>query len=148
MYWNHAETSFYKIKNPAAKRPLKRTSETDWVYEHVIHNILFPESAYEFVGIAEEIGELRVVLRQKGVLSETFPSKKQIEMSLSKRGLFKEDRYFYGDGVVSVTDVGERGDNVLVGDDGVIHFIDPLIRLHRPATEVIAFLTGFDPLSM
>ena len=23
--------------------PLKHTSESDWIYEHVIHNILFPE---------------------------------------------------------------------------------------------------------
>ena len=69
-----------------------------------------------------------------------------IESALSSKGLVKEDRFFYGDGVVSVTDVGEHGDNVLLGDDGQVYFIDPLIRLHKPAEEVIEFLTGFNPM--
>lgn len=66
--------------------------------------------------------------------------------ALCDKGLMKEDRYFFGDGVVSVTDVGEHGDNVLLGDDGKVYFIDPLIRLHRPAEEVIEHLTGFNPV--
>ena len=148
VYWNSAETAFYKIKNPEAKRPIKRTSDGDWVYEHVIHNILFPETAYEFIGISVIDGELRVVLKQKGVLSETFPTKRQIRRALAERGLFKEDRYFYGDGVVSVTDVGESGDNVLVDDAGLICFVDPLIRLRRSAPAVIEWLTGFNPENM
>lgn len=145
VYWNSAESVFYKVKNPEAKRPLKQTRDNDWVYEHVIHNILFPETSYAFIGIGEETGELRVVLRQRAVLTETFPTRRQIEKSLAKRGLREESRYFFGDGVVSVTDVGEHGDNVLIGDDGVIYFIDPLIRLHQPAPDAIEFLTGFNP---
>ena len=143
VYWNQAESVFYKIKNPEAKRPLKQTTDADWVFEHVIHNILFPETFYEFVGITEELGELRVVLRQKAILTETFPTKRAIAAALAKRGLCKEDRYFFGDGVVSVTDVGEKSDNVLLGDDGVVYFVDPLIRLHRSAVEAIEFLTGY-----
>ena len=57
-------------------------------------------------------------------------------------------RYFFGDGVVSVTDVGAHGDNVLLGDDGKVYFIDPLIRLGRTAEEVIEWLTGFNPATM
>ena len=145
VYWNSGESVFYKVKNPEAKRPLKRTGDNDWVYEHVIHNILFPEASYEFVGIGEETGELRVVLRQRAVLTETFPTRRQIVRALAERGLRREDRYFFGDSVVSVTDVGEHGDNVLLGDNGVVYFVDPLIRLHRPAPDVIEFLTGFNP---
>ncbi len=48
---------------------------------------------------------------------------------------------------MSVTDIGEHGDNVLLGDDGRTYFIDPLIRLNRPAEEVIEFLTGYNPAS-
>ena len=48
-------------------------------------------------------------------------------------------------GIVSVTDVGEHGDNVLLGDDGIVYFIDPLIRLHHSAAETIRLLTGVDP---
>ena len=47
--------------------------------------------------------------------------------------------------MVSVTDVGEHGDNVLLGDDGRVYFIDPLIRLNRSASDVIEWLTGFNP---
>ena len=148
VYWNRSESAFYKVKNPDAKRPLKHTSESDWIYEHVIHNILFPECAYEFVGITLELGEIRVVLKQNAVSTEAFPTENQIEALLAQRGLVREDRYFFGDGVVSVTDVGAHGDNVLLGDDGKVYFIDPLIRLGRIAEDVIEWLTGFNPAAM
>lgn len=57
-------------------------------------------------------------------------------------GLTIEDRYFFGNEVLAVTDVGEHGDNVLVNDNGEVCFIDPLIRLKKPAREVIAALVG------
>ena len=145
VLWNHSENAFYKVKNPDAKRPIKRTSNIDWPYEHIIHNILFPECAYEFVGVTEEFGELRIVLKQQAVSTESFPDSEQIVKALAERGLYPEDRYFFGDGIVSVTDVGEHGDNVLLGDDGKIYFIDPLIRLHVPAIETIQLITGINP---
>ena len=148
VYWNRSEAAFYKVKNPDAKRPLKHTSESDWIYEHVIHNILFPECAYEFVGISLEVGAIRVVLKQHAVRTEAFPTEKQIEELLAQKGLAREDRYFFGDGVVSVTDVGAHGDNVLLGDDGKVYFIDPLIRLGRSAEEVVEWLTGYNPATM
>lgn len=148
VYWNRPESAFYKVKNPEAKRPLKHTSESDWVYEHVIHNILFPECAYEFVGIAVEVGEIRIVLKQKAVRTEAFPTEEQIVAVLAEKGLVPEDRYFFGDGVVSITDVGAHGDNVLLGDDGKVYFIDPLIRLSRSAEETIEWLTGFNPATL
>ena len=41
-----------------------------------------------------------------------------------------------------------HGDNVLLGDDGKVYFIDPLIRLSRSAEETIEWLTGFNPATM
>ena len=148
VYWNHDENAFYKVKNPEAKRPIKRSSEVDWPYEHVIHNILFPESAYEFIGVTDDCGELRVILKQSAIGTESFPTRDQILKSLSTRGLYPIDAYFFSDGIVSVTDVSEHGDNVLLGDDGIVYFIDPLIRLHHPATETIRQLTGVNPESV
>ena len=145
VYWSKSDNSFYKIKSPEAKRPLKHTGETDWVYEHIIHNILFPECAYELIGVTVRQREIRTVLKQRAIKTEAFPTLQMIESALANKGLVKEDRFFYGDGIVSVTDVGEHGDNVLLGDDGQVYFIDPLIRLHQPAEDVIAFLTGFNP---
>ena len=127
--------------------PIKRTSPSDWLYEHVIHNILFPEAAYEFVGILEECGEVRVVLRQEAVRTERFADETRIVEELAARGLEPEGRFFFGDGVVAVTDVGAHGDNVLLDDDDKVRFIDPLIRLNRPAEDVIEWLTGYDPRS-
>lgn len=147
VYWNRSEGVFYKVKSLEAKRPIKRTGDDDWIYEHVIHNILFPECHYDFVGISELLGDIRVVLKQQAICTEQFPTEEQVEEDLLRRGLYKEDRYFYGDGVVSVTDVGAHGDNVLLGDDGKVYFIDPLIRLKRPANEVIEYLTGYNPLA-
>ena len=148
VYWNRQKSAFYKVKNPNAKRSLKHTSESDWIYEHVIHNILFPECAYEFVGVTLELGEIRVVLKQNAVRTETFPTENQVEASLAEIGFVRKDRYFFGDGIVSVTDVGAHGDNVLLGDDGKVYFIDPLIRLDRSAEEVIEWLTGFNPATL
>ena len=145
VYWNRAESAFYKVKNPAAKAPIKRTSKSDWMYEHVIHNILFPESAYDFIGILEECGEIRVVLKQQAVKTESFPEEEQVVSALADRGLFPEGRYFFGDGIVSVTDVGAHGDNVLLDDSGNVRFIDPLIRLGKSAEETIEWLTGYNP---
>ena len=41
-----------------------------------------------------------------------------------------------------------RGLLVLLGDDGKVYFIDPLIRLGRIAEDVIEWLTGFNPAAM
>ena len=103
------------------------------------------ECPYEFIGVTEDYGELRVVLKQQAIGTESFPTSKQIEQSLASRSLYPIDAYFFSDGIVSVTDVGEHGDNVLLGDDGIVYFIDPLIRLHHSAAETIRLLTGVVP---
>jgi len=143
VFWNRPENAFYKVKNPAAKQSIKQTSSEDWMFEHIVHNILFPECAYEFVGINDEFNELRIVLKQRAVSSETVPTDEQVAAYLQDNlGLITEDRYFYGNDVLAITDVGKHSDNVLLGDDNRIYFIDPLIRLKQPALEVIEFLTG------
>ena len=40
--------SIIKVKDPTAKESIKRTTPTDWFYEHIIHNILFPDAAHKF----------------------------------------------------------------------------------------------------
>lgn len=67
VYFDAKSDVYTKVKNPSAKCALKHTSPSDWLYEHIIHNILFPESRYDFVGITEEFHEARIVLSQKGV---------------------------------------------------------------------------------
>ena len=143
VYWNADENAYYKIKNPAAKAELKHSSSDDWIFEHVIHNILFPETAYELVSVARHFGVLRLVLKQANVSSESLPTDTDVDKYLTEElGLVLEDRYWYGNDVLAVTDVGARGDNVLVDDNGRLFFIDPLIRLKKSALEVIEWLVG------
>ena len=121
------EGVYYKIKNPFAKLHLKRHPEDCVLFEHVVHNILFPDCRMEFLGIAEDCHEARIVYRQKAVRSESRPDDEQIADFLCQMGLRPCGRYEFGNDFLFVTDVGQDGDNVLVDDDGAIRFIDPII---------------------
>jgi len=92
-----------------------------------------------------ESGEIAFLLMQGEIQSETFPEDTHISSHLQSLGLTPEDRYFFGNAVLSVTDVSARGDNVLLNDQGNLCFIDPLIRLKRPAVDVIDWLVGDFP---
>ena len=142
VYFNASEHVYYKVKRPLSKSPIKNTSEKDWFYEHIIHNILFPKTAYDFIGITEEVGEMKVILRQEEVQSESFPTDAQIAAHLASLGLKPEDRYFFGNDLLAVTDVSAQSDNILLDDSGNLRFIDPLIRLKKPAKEIISQLVG------
>ena len=131
-----------KFKDPLAKQALKRTASGDWLYEHVIHNILFPEARYEFLGVSESAGAVRIVLRQPSVNALFRPTDGRIAADMRALGLRPEERYFFGNDVLAVTDVSAASDNVLQGNDGKTYYIDPLIRLKRPAREVIEWLVG------
>jgi len=131
-----------KFKDPEAKQPIKQTAPSDWLLEHVIHNVLFPDTRYEFAGVSECAGCPRIVLEQRTVKAVAFATEKAIAEELNGMGLLAEDRYCFGNEVLSITDVGARGDNVLLGEDRRLYFIDPLIRLKRPAVEALDWLIG------
>lgn len=137
VYFDTARNLYTKIKNPAAKAAIKHTTPNDWPYEHIIHNILFPFSRYDFLGVTEQNGEARIVLRQVAIDAETRASSSQVKRAMISLGLNPEDRFFFGNSLVAVTDVGQGGDNALVADDGRIAFIDPLIRLKHPAKTIL-----------
>lgn len=121
---------------------MKQTRPEDIIYEHLIHNILFPLTRYHFVGISEDIKGLRIVLQQMNV-SRMFgvPSQKAIDDYMTHvLGLKKEDKYFYGNEYFAITDVSNLSDNVLCDDEGRLYFIDPIIRLKKPALEVWEYL--------
>ena len=126
---------YYKIKNPFAKQNLKRHPAEYMLFEHVVHNILFPDCRLDFLGVTEDFHEARLVFRQVAVRSDTRPDEKMIEHDLSERGLFPEGRYDFGNEYVKVTDVGQDGDNVLLDDAGFLRFIDPIIGFKPPLLE-------------
>ena len=126
------EGLYYKIKNPFAKLHLKRHPAEYVLFEHIVHNILFPDCRLEFLGITEDLHEARIVYRQRAVRSESRPDDKQIAECLSQMGLLPCGRYEFGNELLFVTDVGQDGDNVLLDDGGSMRFIDPIIGFKSP----------------
>ena len=115
----------------------------DAIYEHLVHNVLFPTTRYLFKGISEDAEGVRIVLSQK-YIPDTFisPTQDVIDNYLIEGlGLTIENRYFYGNDYVAVTDVSADGDNVLT-DGKNLYFIDPIIKLKRPAKEVLEYYYG------
>ena len=142
VYLSNDGDTYTKMKSPFAKAPMKQTHPSDIIYEHLIHNILFPSTRYHFVGISEDVKGIRIVLQQKNV-SCMFgvPTQKDIDDYLTGMlGLTKEDKYFYGNEYFAISDVSNQSDNVLCDDKGRLYFIDPIIRLKRPALEVWEYL--------
>lgn len=136
VYINKAEGKVYKIKNPAAKSPMKGgVQPEDAIYEHLVHNKYFPETRYQFEGISDDIGDLRIVLSQGYIDAVDNATYEQIEAALAEKGLYPEGNYRYGNNEVSVTDV--TGDNALLGADGKVYFIDPIIDFKKPIREII-----------
>lgn len=126
----------YKVKNPYAKSPMKGgVQPEDAILEHHLHNRYFPETAYRFEGISDDAGDVRIVLSQDYVESVGQPTKAQIEAALAEKGLYPEGKYTYGNEEVSVTDV--TGDNALLGVDGKVYFIDPIINVKKPVREIL-----------
>jgi len=137
------ERQYYKIKNPFAKAHLKKHPVEYMLFEHFVHNILFPDCRLEFLGVAEDFLEARLVYRQAAVCSDARPDDRQIAENLRLRGLTSEGRYEFGNEYVLVTDVGQDGDNVLLDDEGMLRFIDPIIGFKSPLMRDLDGLDDF-----
>lgn len=141
VYIDTAAGKVTKVKDPYAKSAMKSgVQPEDAAFEHLVHNLLFPETEYTFEGISEEMGDVRIILSQNFINSAGKPTPEQIAEALAARGLFPEDNYSFGNELVSVTDV--EGDNVMLGEDGTVYFIDPIIRFKKPLREILAALGG------
>ena len=143
VYFNEETKKYTKLKDPYAKAPIKNISAYDAIYEPIIHNLIFPNVTYTFKGITEDIEGVRIILEQDAVDPHfTNLSQEEVHKFLEEElGLKKEDNYFYGNDYYAITDINPvESDNVMRGDDGELYFIDPLIRLKKPAPDVIRYL--------
>lgn len=140
IFYDEDKLNVFKVRNPLAKAAIKRLRAQDIIYEHLVHNMLFPQTRYSFIAISEDIDGLRIILRQQYIPDNfSSPSQRQIDdYLLHGLHLQKKDGYFYSNDYVAITDVSDSGDNVFI-DGGRIYFIDPIIRLKRPATEVLNY---------
>ena len=140
VYIDERRGRVVKIKDPFAKAPMKGHAASDAVYEHIVHNLLFPNTRYYFIGISEStFGEVRFVMEQDylkdGYVATT---QKTIDRFLTEKLLLqKEGLYWYGNDYLAITDVDATGDNVLTDNNGVLFFIDPIIKFKKPAIKII-----------
>lgn len=144
VFLNDNEDVVTKIRDPFAKSVIKNLHACDAIYEHLVHNILFPNSRYKFVGISADFGGVRFILQQR-YLSDKFiaPSQKSINAYLiNGLGLHIENRYYYANDYIAITDVSADGDNVL-SDGARLYFIDPIIKFKQPAPIVLDYYYKF-----
>ena len=126
IYENAAQGLIYKIRDPFAKLHLKSLDLRCILYEHVVHNILFPETRYAFVGVTGEEDDARMIYSQSIFFKNNYPTQQQIDKRLNEIGLLPEPYYYYGNEYVSVTDVNENSDNVLISK----HLILSSLMIH------------------
>ena len=134
------EQVYYKIKNPFAKLHLKKHPPEYVLFEHIVHNILFPDCRLDFLGVSECFHEARLVFRQKAIRADVRPNDRQISEYLLRLGLRPEGRYEFGNDCVFVTDVGQDGDNVLLDDELQLRFIDPILGFKQPLQRMLSDL--------
>ena len=92
-----------------------------------IHNQLFPDCAYEFKGFAENRdGKTCAVLRQPFIIAQREATQEEIDEEMLRLGFLKEkDEGYYTNNDYDIFDAVPN--NVLMGDDGHLFFIDTII---------------------
>lgn len=83
---------------------------------------------------------VRIIYSQKLFFNLNNPSQEQIDNYLYSLG-FHKNGYYYENDYIAITDVSAQSDNVLIDDSNNLIFIDPIIKLTRPAKEVLSYLS-------
>ena len=91
------------------------------------HNHFFPDCSYAFLGMAENRdGKVCAVLRQSFIQAEREATQKEIDEELERIGFHKEmDGGYFTNGEYDIFDAVPN--NVLMGCDGHLYFIDTII---------------------
>lgn len=140
VYLSNDGSTITKIRDPFSKASIKSLHAQDVIYEHIIHNILFPLTRYNFIGISEDIDGVRIILQQQ-YFSRKFSNPRQNDIDDYLKyglGLRLENKYYYANDYVAITDVSADSDNVLT-DNGKLYFIDPIIKFKKPAVETLNY---------
>ena len=136
VYISDGAGKVYKVKDPYASAAMKPgVKPEDAIYEYLVHNKYFPETAYTFEGITDDLGDVRIVLSQDLVRSTKRASARQVAEYLAQKGLKRMDGYHFGNDEVTVTDV--EGDNALIDENDKVRIIDPVIDFRKPTREIL-----------
>ena len=92
-----------------------------------IHNQLFPDCSYKFIGLAEnKDGNICAALCQPFILAQREATQQEIDEEMQRLGFNKEqDTGYFSNGNYDIFDAVPN--NVLMGDDGKLYFIDTII---------------------
>ena len=140
VYVNQDADVVVKLKDPFAGTTLKKNLPEDAIYEHIIHNLYFPETRYGFMGITEINGRIRIVLKQKFIHSIHNAKEQDALQALTGFGIRSFTTYTAEDDYVRIRDY--CGQNALIDEHGKVMFIDPMIGHKVPAKIMIdAFMS-------
>lgn len=126
-----------KIMDPFAAESMSNNSPFDELYRHIIHNIYFPESRYEFLGVTTNHrgDEVRFVLAQPWVDSYERVTDAEADRFIKEHGFGPLDGYKRQNDDVVVFDF--YGSNILKDADGNLHLIDPMFSFKRDPRDII-----------
>ena len=124
-----------KVKNPFAQCRVTFNPVNEAIYQHIIHNIYFPETNYKLVGFTEINSTLRVILEQDRVEKQRVCTKEEIEAHIHKKG-FIVDKWIYENDEVKIVD--SYPSNAIVGPDDRLYVIDPMFQMKMKAVDIIA----------
>lgn len=137
VYRDEENNRAIKVKDPFAAESMADNSPFDELYQHIIHNIFFPESRYEFLGVTTNYGgdEVRFVLAQDWVESHDRVGDVEASNFVKSRGYKVLDGYRYYNDDTIVMDF--YGSNIRKDAEGNIHLIDPIIHFKRDPRAII-----------
>jgi hypothetical protein len=91
----------------------------------VLHSLYFPEAPLRFEGVVEHGGQLEGVLSQRDIVASRGAGRSETEGMMAKRGFVRNSRDDYRGDQLNIEDL--HSGNVLVGEDGALLVIDPVI---------------------
>jgi len=91
----------------------------------LLHNLLFPEAALRFEGVAEHANALHGLLSQPDIRAERGAGRNEVEARMRQHGFGRRANDDYENEVLSVEDL--HAGNVLVDAAGNLLVIDPVI---------------------
>lgn len=109
------------------------TTFLDFFYRIAMHNSSFPEAPVKLEGFVDNEGELQPIISQPHVRAERGATPEEVEKLMTKIGFQKDPDplkphdYYNPKTGIKVEDLHDE--NVLVGEDGLLYVVDPVIYL-------------------
>lgn len=134
---NGIESKVYKLNdNEVVKRldvAVRHDDLNDFMDRIAIHNLLFPETKYELLGLTtadeDSFSNINFVLKQNLIKNSTPATSKDIEDDMQKRGFNKVNTTTYQNKDYTLTDL--RGANVFKDNEDNLFYIDPVISVNK-----------------